>query len=95
MKGKRQERGEGKQREGESGEEIGTAQTKERPSGENNLEKYCRKTQRQRKKEMKEGKRKGERVTDPNPRQFVTRQKWGIHKKKERCPTDSQRLTFK
>lgn len=40
---------------------------------------------------MKQGKRKGERVTDPNPRQCVTRQKWGIDKKKETCPTDSQR----
>lgn len=33
---------------------------------------------------MKQGRRKRERVTDPNPRQCVTRQKWGIDEKKRK-----------
>lgn len=64
--------------------EIGRAQPKENPSGGNNLVKYCRKTQRQRNKKMKEKRRRGERITDPNPRQPGTRQKYMGNREEKR-----------
>lgn len=62
----KQKRGGGEWREGETGEETGRTQIKERPSGGNNLVKYYGINS---KKQRNVAGKKGEKATDLNPRE--------------------------